>query len=459
MKNPATLAALAVLLSGPATGSVLAQQTIIGAEPNGTKAEATPALDMEDGDNIWNDWGSVGLNFFRVGTAPAPPGIYRHSLEHYDPCWATLYGSASTVDRVIPNSLQELQPVQLLDYTSDGGPTWYGFGRAEEVYVDLARHYNYRGPGGAVLRSTPVTPQDLGSLPLSTPTGTLVALSATLTGSPFEDTELHLFDELLRPIPGHWIDDPYEPDRQANMNVHLAPGRYYAACTADGISSAVPASSSVFEENSLFNAVTDDLGAVAANTRAAAGSVRFAAYSSSSNTTIQGTNVEVLPFELSWFTFLVGTPSGADEVVFCAGDGPSVPCPCGTPVATRLEGCPNSTGRGAEAIAWRRQYFSPVTRLTLRGLPPDMAALPFAGFGHSTSLPASGGRLCLDPGYVRLELMGADAHGTAEADLGLDAVPGVFSGQVLYLQAAYRDVLAPNGCQVNFTSGTGIRVL
>lgn len=458
MKNPATLAALAVLLSGPATGSVLAQQTIIGAEPNGTKAEATPALDMEDGDSIWNDWSSVGLNFFRVGTAPAPPGIYRHSLEHYDPCWATLYGSASTVDRVIPNSLQELQPVQLLDYVSDGGPTWYGFGRAEEVYVDLAGHFNYRGPGGAVLRSTQVTPQDLGSLPLSTPAGTRVTL-ATMASSSLADTELHLFDELLRPIPGHWIDDPYAPGEQARMAVHLAPGRYYAACTADGISSAVPASSTVLEEYSLFNAVTDDPGAVAANTRAAAGSVSFTAQTSNPSTMIQGANVEVLPFELSWFTFLVGTPLGADDVVFCAGDGPSVPCPCGTPVATRLEGCPNSTGRGAEAIAWRRRPSSPVTRLTLRGLPPDMAALPFAGFGHSASLPASGGRLCLDPGYVRLELMDADSHGTAEADLGLDAVPGVFSGQVLYLQAAYRDVLAPNGCQVNFTSGTGIRVL
>ena len=454
------LALLAVLTCGPAAGSVLAQQLTFGVEPNGTKGEATPALNMEDGDSIWNNYYPVGLNFFKVGTAPAPHGIYRHSLENDDPCWATLYGSDSVVDHVVPNSVQELQPTQLLDYTSTGGPTWYGFGRAEEVYVDLANHYNYRGPGGAVLRTTPVTPQDVGALPLETVPGTRVQLAADVPSNSFADTELHLFDEHLRPIPGHWIDDPYEPNARASLTVHLAPGRYYVACSVDGVSSAVPASSTIWEEYSGFNAVTDHPGAVVANTRAPGGSVRFTASSSNPPTTILGTNLETLPFELSWFTFIVGPELGLDEIVFCAGDGPLAPCPCGTSVSTTVGGCPNSTGRGAEAIAWREQPYSPRTRLTLRGLPANMAALPFVSFGHSSNMPLSAGRFCLDPvGAARLNILTADGHGTAEAELDLSGVPGAMVGQLLYIQAGYRDTGAASGCMLNYTSGTSVRLL
>lgn len=452
------LALLAALACGPLLHHAHAQQLVYGVEPNGTKEQATPALGLVDGDQIWNEYSATGLNFFRVGTASAPEGIYRHTLENEDPCWATLFGSSAVVDLVLPGSTQPIQPVQTLEFGSPHRIAWYGFGRAEEVYVELTGHYNYRGPGAALLRTTPVVPQDLGVLPLETVSGSSVYLTAYPTAGAGNDNELHLFDERLRPIPGHWRDDPYGIGGSASLIASLPQGRYYVACTEGGISSALPANSAVTDEFALFGVVTDDVGAVAANQREPTAGIELTVSTNSPYVSLRATNNETLPFELSWFTFVVGSELGADEVVFCAGDGPGLACPCGAPTPGTVEGCPNSTGRGGEAICWRARWSSPVARVTLRGLPAGATAQPFVGFGHGANLPLGGGRLCLEPGAVRLPLLAAGADGTAEAGLDLSLVPGTMAGQLLYLQGAYRDVAAPAGCQVNITSGTSLRL-
>ena len=84
------------------------QTTTHGQEPNNTKAEATLAPNLQVGDSIAaRTCSGTGLNFFRVSTAPAPAGIYRHSLEDYDFGYASLrlFGEDAVTDAVLPGSL------------------------------------------------------------------------------------------------------------------------------------------------------------------------------------------------------------------------------------------------------------------------------------------------------------------------------------------------------------------
>jgi len=60
---------------------------------------------------------------------------------------------------------------------------------------------------------------------------------------------------------------------------------------------------------------------------------------------------------------------------------------------------------------------------------------------------------CIAPGALRVALAQADAAGTAVIPAYDPTASGFLAGQTLYLQAAYRDAIAPAGCGVNFTSG------
>jgi hypothetical protein len=68
------------------------------------------------------------------------------------------------------------------------------------------------------------------------------------------------------------------------------------------------------------------------------------------------------------------------------------------------------------------------------------------------------GNLCLAPGAARLDVLMGDIAGSAEAAVDVSSVPGAMVGQMLYLQAAYRDPAAAAGCQVNLTAGVGFRL-
>ena len=115
-------------------------------------------------------------------------------------------------------------------------------------------------------------------------------------------------------------------------------------------------------------------------------------------------------------------------------------------------GCVNSTGRGATAIALD-QLQRGLWRVTLEDLPANTFALGFVGLQSAAPAQAFGGLSCVAPGAVRVGPVQADAAGTAVVPAYDPTAGGFLAGQTLFLQAAYRDAVAPTGCAVNFTSG------
>lgn len=142
---PATLGAALLLLVTFA--EVASSQTdYVGVEPNDTKATATVARGLVPGDRIVVRASScqfLGPDFFRIAPASLPPAIYEHRLTK-DPVIALspdsmdIYGLDAVIDEVLPQSLAILSTSDSVDpSTGTQFISWYGFGKAEEIYVEL----------------------------------------------------------------------------------------------------------------------------------------------------------------------------------------------------------------------------------------------------------------------------------------------------------------------------------
>ena len=86
-------------------------------------------------------------------------------------------------------------------------------------------------------------------------------------------------------------------------------------------------------------------------------------------------------------------------------------------------------------------------------LPANTAALGFVSTSAVAPSVSLGGLLCLGPGFTRVGVAQASAAGSATLGPFDPVARGFLAGQSLYLQAAYRDTLAPLGCTVNTTAG------
>lgn len=455
--------AAAVLVTAAATSTAAAQTTVWSVEPDNTKQTATPALGLVPGDSIQVDYFQTsgafadGLNFFRVGTAPAPPAIYRHELEPSG-AHAELYGADSLPDTVLPDSIA---PLQQNDGINGAAPlTWYGFGQAEEVYVGLTPTVFFRQACRAELSTELVTPIDLGTVPAA-PSGGATVIELTSSSLPSDrDIELHLFDGDLRVIPGHWSDRvAFFGGNQGRMHVALHPGTYYVALSDNDLVGSLPASTLLSFNVENVHAVMDLPGSVACTGRDLGfdAALRLTNFS---GLTLDGTWTKNDIFEVGWFTFSVG--STQSSFVFCDGDQVPEPCPCGNEPGSRtLAGCLNSTGRGATLYGWGSTPFSTPngTVFSMNDLPPFATALPFVGTGTGATQTLFGGHFCLDPlGTRRLTPVFADAAGDAQVLVPQATLGVALAGQTLFAQAAYRDVGAAASCAVNFTSGHAFRV-
>ncbi len=222
---------MVALAAGTLTSCAFAQVNNPEVEANETKATATAAASggagMANGDTISGNTtgasttvaGATSADIFRVRTAAAPLGIYRHRLAltttgtagHIGAILGLLQGSTG-----IGTGLSTLQTS-----SSTTAPArfnqWYGFGKQEEIF--------YRVSGGtattadylATLETTPVTP-------ISGPTTGLVT-----------DTDMWVYDSNFNPIPGFGNDDESVANGgtgitlQSRLTRNFTPGTYFLA--------------------------------------------------------------------------------------------------------------------------------------------------------------------------------------------------------------------------------------
>ncbi|MEM9800611.1 MAG: hypothetical protein AAGA20_09810, partial [Planctomycetota bacterium] len=193
---------LPVVLALVALPSTFAQTTFFGVQPNETKGDATPAFDMVSGDMLRKDAGCPPLfdaEIFRVRTAPLAPGIYRHRIVPV----MTVNGNfprilgRSQFDATIDVDSTVVVQEGVDDTTPQRFVQWYGFGGAEEVYVDLDNTQLCRTSIISELETTPVNPIPV---PGVLPAGAILTVSPT-ANSPTTDVDLWLYDADFDAIP------------------------------------------------------------------------------------------------------------------------------------------------------------------------------------------------------------------------------------------------------------------
>ncbi len=440
-----------VVLAFLAVGSpCIAQTTFVGIEPNDTKALATPAFGMRPGDQlgVWGLSYSSPPGIFRVRLAPAPLDLYRHELRPISgipPTVMSLLGRSATVDTVDPQSSVVLLSAPAAAPTTQY-LTWYGFGRAEEFYVDLSGPAAQRSPAFHVARltSAPVVPRDLGSIP----DGPLWIAARDVSGA--RDLELHVFDSAFDAVPRALNDE--SATGEAALALDLAPGLYHFGVAGHECASHLPPTPSDLRTSA---SVLDFAGAVTSADPTINHVVEIELRQGPLGPLLAAaTATKVLPYEVLWFRVQVG--SGQDTAPYCAGDGSVTACGCAgdAPLQSGM-GCLNSTGRGATAIAADDLLLSGMGRweLTFEDLPAGALALGFVSVQLAPAAAVSGGLSCIGAGAVRVGPINADPAGTARIAGFAPLARGFLVGQTLHLQGAYRDTLAASGCALNFTSG------
>jgi hypothetical protein len=203
------------------------------AEPNNNKADANLVTGLVPGDSITGSVSQGDADYFRLRTAAAPPGIYRHRLTMNLPPGdgATLDASVRGVSR-FRNVIEEgdVTAQQSASKTSLGGSglvnQWYGFGKEERLFYRV----NHSGGAGSVMydvgySSVPVTPVEVGELA----PGSITISSRNLAHD--TDTDLWVYDAAFNILAGNDNWDPNTHTAQTSELTHTfaAPGTYYLA--------------------------------------------------------------------------------------------------------------------------------------------------------------------------------------------------------------------------------------
>lgn len=377
----------------------------------------------------------------------APLAVYRYELwPLFGSGTLTLRGRTAMTDAVDPASdvpLATLGPPQ----SFGAFLAWYGFGKSEEVLtsVELSVFAQPRiySPGSADFVVTAATVADLGAVaaqPLE-----LVARPLTNT----TDLELHVFDAEFNALPYAALDGSAPGSLDVLLPFDAPPGLYYVAVTDHELATHSPPSAI---DSVTSGIALDFAGGLACNSIARNFDIELVVQTAGGGASLtRATATKRLAYEALWFRLQVG--QGQSYQSFCHADGSATTCGClGDAPRRSGMGCLNSTGRGATAIALdhlqRGRW-----RVTLEDLPPSTFALGFVGLGAAAPAPSFGGLTCIAPGAVRVGPVQADPAGTAVMPAYDPTASGFLAGQTLYLQAAYRDAVAPIGCTVNYTSG------
>jgi subtilisin-like proprotein convertase family protein len=302
--NFAAFLAAAAALSAAAAAQVVNPES----EPNDAKAQATAAASggagMAPGDSISGTStgatttpGPDSADYFRVKTAAAALGIYRHQL-----ILDTTANAAAIVGLQQINGTVTTAQALLQTARADGSVSilqWYGFGKQEELFVSVTGTPTSTSPYAATLQRTPVTPVDV--------TGVITNGTVTIQPGPGNtaDTDFWVYDANLNPIAGFGHDDA----NASGLTRTFAAGTYYLAISDYNFANnlASPADD-VFRTGPVLDLPN---AALCSGPFAIADmSVSF----TSSIGTVSAAAPKASPFDVVWYRFFVQPPPNPSGV-------------------------------------------------------------------------------------------------------------------------------------------------
>jgi hypothetical protein len=352
-------------------------------EPNGMKSEATPATGLVAGDTLngttTGTATTLGLgtlataDTWRLQTAAAPLGIYRHTLVVTT---AGTAGHAGTirglnqVNGVIGTTDSTLQTSSATSAVPRSN-TWYGFGRQEEIYWRITGATATTSPYVATLSTATVTPI---VVPGTFNPG-MVVISTYQQGHS-TDTEIYLYDSSLNPVPlGHNDGTVISGIGNSILTMpNLPAGTYYVAVsnynTANNQSDANP------DDPYQSDPLLDFPNAMSNSSTTTNLNVTFSV--TDGTNTVQQAATKVNAYDIVWAVIQVG--SGMTATPFCFGDGSGTACPCAnhSPVGAG-EGCLTSFGVGGKLTVTGNASLAADTVVLAGSQMPNAPALYFQG--------------------------------------------------------------------------------
>ncbi len=427
-------------------------------EPNETKDQATAngvilltAGDVLSGTTTGSSTttpGAASADTWRIRTAPLPAGIYRHTLT------LTTSGAAGHVGSIrglvqtsgpgLPGTIGTTDFVFMTSSTTTNrSVSWYGFGRAEEIYYRVTGTTSTIAPYDATLTTVAVAPVAGGSFAAG-------SIRFQTVGQTTLDTEIHILDGTLTVIDDASNDDESISEGgtgttlQSMLTRTLPPGTAYLAV-------------------GRFNVATNDNSPATDDFRT--GNVldfRDAIACSSSSVSPGGSDFDLLvtdssgatavpvlgpanePYSLVFVQFTI-TGSTPPPIAFCFGDGSGTACPCGNAGAAG-NGCANSINPAGANLAWSGTPSISSDTFTLLGSGmPDSSVLYFQGtarLGGGLGVAFEDGLRCAGGTGMRL-LMKTNVGGASQypeiGDVPISIHGSNAPGTVRTYQAWYRN--------------------
>lgn len=207
-------------------------------EPNESKATATTIVAESETHSILGTTtgsatapGDPSVDTYRIKTAAAPPGIYKHTLTLTSPTpghTATIRGLSQSLSGIVNAGTDVTAQNARVGEDDSRTNSWYGFGRREEVFYRVAGTSTTTGMYSVVLTREAVARQQLTTQP---PNAGMLTIQLTATGAT-TDTEVWVLDaDTLSPIPGYNNDDTATSVFSSTLTRTFQPGRYIIAAT------------------------------------------------------------------------------------------------------------------------------------------------------------------------------------------------------------------------------------
>lgn len=381
-RRPTCLAlrAGAAALSACLASSALAQATVPEIEPNDAKSAATPALLLAPGDRLsgvstgGSGAGTPSPDYFRLSTAAAPLGVYRHRLVittsggtgHTGSIrgLAQAGGQIGSLDVALQSSLPGSVPPRFSQ--------WYGFGRSEPLFYRVAGASSTTAPYFATFSREPITPT---SVPDFFPAGPLAI--TTIGQGHSTDTELVVLDASFTPVPGANNDDESVAaggsgeTSQSQIRRTFAPGVYYLAVSDSNIASSLASPS---DDRARDQPVADFPGLLACSSPASSRNVSFAIISPLGSTPV--TAFKDGPFDIAWFQFTVSPYADpTPPMAFARASPSSVPELAEVVLTVDVTPGMNPDSSGLAVVVDASQLGGPSALPLLDdGVPPDSVA-------------------------------------------------------------------------------------
>lgn len=349
-------------------------------EPNESKAAATVANALNDGDSLTGfssgasttTPGSASADFFRVTLAPRPLAIYRHRLTitttgsagHGGSLWGLEQSDSgiSTTDTQTQVSNTATTPPRMNQ--------WFGFGKGETFYYRVVGNPavptgNYAGS----LSSDTVTPTTIAG-PLSAGQITI----STIGQGHSTDTDLWVYDANLNALPDFGNDDESAAGGGPGLNLvqsflrrTYTPGVYFLAVSDYNLCNNLV--SPLDDQSPRIGPVMDFPNIlVARQATPTTNNVSFT-ISDSAGHSYPTPAIRPGPYDVAWFTFTV-SPAGCVCRGDLSGDNAISTADVGPFTAALLNGTPDNCADVNQDGAEDGRDVQPFVRAVIAGACP-----------------------------------------------------------------------------------------